>query len=221
MDYQQQIRKYLDQYPKLFTDYEKKLILDYVITEQFIPADVREVYDQLGILPSNLNIYDGFFQLLKDNFTLNGGRIVEVGGGVIPCLAKRIEAELDTGRLVVYDPRLSIYEEDTMSLKLVREKFTKSSSLADCNLLIGLMPEEAAELVIDRAIAEKIDFMVALGDGGPHGEGFDFYEDADEWAHGVICAAEELVERKGMGKLMVKTMEEFGNPYPIIYNNRG
>ncbi|MBQ6323512.1 MAG: hypothetical protein IJI22_01630 [Bacilli bacterium] len=221
MDYKQQIREYLEQYPELFTDYEKKLILNYTITGQFIPADVREVYDQLGILPNNLNIYDGFFQLLKDNFHLNGRRIIEVGGGVIPCLAKRIEAELDTGKIIVYDPRLSIYEKDTMSLKLVRERFTRSSLLADCNLLIGLMPEDAAELLIDRAIDAQIDFMVALGAGGPHGDGFDFYEDADEWAHGVICATEELVERKEMGKLMVKTMEEFGNPYPIIYNKRG
>ena len=221
MNQKQLLENFLRMYPKTFTEEEKELILNYAYSGQFMPADVREIYDELGVLPKELNIYEGFFDLLKRNFQIRDKRVIEVGGGVLPRLAKRIDSVIGSGEIVVYDPRLSTYESDTSSLKLIRREFTSQISLKNCDLLVALMPDDVVDFLINKAIKNNVDFMIGLGFGGGHGDDFDFYEDANEWAHAVICSAEDAVKNNGMGKLKVKTMEEYGNPCPIIYNKRG
>jgi len=221
MERQELVRQFLDKYPEIFTDFERSCILNYNSSSTFMPADAREVWDYLGILPNDLNIYVGFLKLLRDNFNIEDRNIIEVGGGVLPSFGRRIIPHLRNGKLTIYDPRLSVYEAESSKLKLVRDKFTKKTSLGDCDLLIGLMPEEAVEVLIDRAVDNGIDFMVALSDGGPHGDAYDFYEDGDEWRHSQIYSAEVGIEKANMGKLGIQYMKEYGNPYPVVYNNRG
>lgn len=216
--------EYLNRYPDLFNDYERKNIINYskkIIDGEFIPTLVTEVYDELGIIKDEYNIYLAFINILERAFTIKNKHILEVGGGVIPSLAKKITLRQEKGTITIYDPRLSIYESSTSKMKLVREKFTLETDVSKYNLLMGFMPCKAAEIIIDSAINNNKDFIVALCEGGYHGDGYDYFEDQYEWLHSIMTYARRDVEENNMGKLKIKYMDSrYNNPYPIIYNER-
>lgn len=221
---------YLREHPDIFTARETEHILAYagLVGDKkdnesvvLIPDDVREVYDEVGIIPEDRNIYVGFMNLLSNTHDIKDKKILEIGGGVLPRLGKRIAARLEKGEIVVYDPRLSNYEESTSKLKLVKKRFYDDTDIGETDLMIGLMPCEAANVIVRTAIKNGIDFMLALCEGGPHGDEFDYYEDEQEWRAGIMYEAATGVANKGMGQLKTVYMKEYGNPYPIIYNSRG
>ena len=217
------VLQYLKEHPELFSDYERECILDYVYlinSDEFIPDVVREVYDEVGIIPDTKNVYLEFIKLLNNTYAVHDKNILEVGGGTIPRLAKRINHLQTTGSITVYDPRLSIYEEDTSKFHLVRKPFTESTNIGNHNLMVALMPCEACETVIRSAINNKIDFMLGFCEGGPHGDEFDYFEDDDEWLNSMLYLARDGIEENGMGKMKVKYLQECKNPYPVIYNER-
>ena len=215
--------KYLKEHPSLFSDYERECILDYVYlinSDEFIPDVVREVYDEVGIIPDKKNVYVEFLDLLKDTYPIQDKNILEIGGGTIPRLAKRINNIQTTGSITVYDPRLSVYEKSTDKFHLVRKPFLESTNIGNHNLMVSLMPCEACEIVIRSATTNGMDFMLGFCEGGPHGDEFDYFEDDDEWLNSMLYLAKDRIEEQGMGKMKVKYVKECGNPYPVIYNVR-
>lgn len=223
------IVSFLRKYPDIFTQRETEHILAYTgfvgdekeDNKVLVPDDVREVYDELGIIPDDRNIYIGFMNLLSNTHDIKNRNILEVGGGVLPRLGKRIAANLDHGKIVVYDPRLSHYEESSNKLRLVKKRFYDDTDIEDTDLMIGLMPCEAANVIVRSAIEHGVDFMLALCEGGPHGDEFDYYEDESEWRASIMYDAATGVREKGMGELKTVYMKEYGSPYPVIYNSRG
>ncbi len=217
------LREYLDEYSGIFNEREERELfkwIKYVNAGYMLPDFVREVFDELGLFSDDKNIYLGFIEMADAAFDLKNRHILEIGGGILPRLGERISAFQDKGSITVYDERISKYKESTEKMKLVRKNFDKSMEIRNIDLLIGLMPCKAAELIIELAAKNNIDFMIALCEGGPHGDEFDFYEDEEEWQHSVIYSARCAVRDKEMGKLLIKDMEKYGNPYPIIYNER-
>lgn len=208
---------YLNLYPDLFTSEEKYLIIEYLNCEGYsygVPDVVRQLFAKLGLIPDEHSIYKGFFDLVNSKFPVKDKSIIEVGSGIFPTLASMIANAQDKGKIVVYDPRLSIYEEETDKLKLVKSKFMINADIGDADLIIGLMPCEAADVIVDVALTKKIDFMVALCEGGTH------IVDED-WPESIINRADTYVYKKKMGKLNITYLKEYGDPYPIIYNDRG
>ena len=215
--------QYFKEHPKLFTEYEKKCILDYVHvlnSDEFIPDLIREIYDEVGIIPDKKNVYLEFLSLLRGVHSIEDKRILEVGGGTIPRLAKRIHNIQTTGSITVYDPRLSLYERDMERFHLVRKPFDSNTLVGDYQLMVSLMPCEACEAVIRKATDCKVDFMLGFCEGGPHGDEFDYFEDEDEWLNSMLYLARDRIEEQGMGKMKVKYLKECNNPYPVIYNER-
>ena len=215
---------FLEEYPDIFTDIEKRYIMCYADAldkEKLIPDIIREVYDELSVIPDENNIYIGFMNLISEIYDIKDKKILEIGGGVLPRLGKRISTVLDTGKIVVYDPRLSHYEQSTDKMRLVKKEFRRDSSIDDADLIIGLMPCKAAEVIVDSAITNNVDFVLALCEGGFHGDEYDFYESPEEWINSMISYTRREVEDKGMGQLKIKSLEKYGSPYPVIYNDRG
>ncbi len=218
----QAIQRFLNQYPEIFDDYEKEYLLNYRIgsRDEDIPDLVREVYDELGLLKDKDNIFIGFQELIGEHFDLKNSNIVEVAGGIIPRLGKRISSIQERGKITVYDPRISPYEKNTSHLKLVRKRFHEDTRINGSDLIIGLMPCQATYPLLWSAFKTQTPFMVALCEGGPHGEPYDFYEDADEWVHGVLCYADNQAKKNGMGPLVVLEevfKDDYHDPWPVIY----
>ena len=180
---------------------------------------IREVFDEVGLIPKKHNIYDAFFKEIKNIHGIEERNIIEVGGGALPRLAKRIRLSQKKGTITVYDPRLFLGLEEDSRLRLIRKPFTKSTNIGNCDLLIGLMPCKAAKDLVDQAISYDKDFIVWLCEGGWHGEPIDYFETDDEWRQSLICSAEWGLRENDSGKLGVKELKKF-SPYPIIYNVR-
>ena len=84
-----QIDKFLREHTDDYSLAEKKLILDnrtWGKTSALVVDILRQVYDELDMLDPDKNIYEGFANLLEENFDINRN-IVEIGGGKIPSLA--------------------------------------------------------------------------------------------------------------------------------------
>ncbi len=190
------------------------------LSEHFLyyPFVVREIYDKLGFMSDDENLYVRFAELLRQTHNLSGKRILEVGAGVYPTLGEKICTE--AGIVVAYDPRLTKKQKSTDKLKLVRRNFNKRMCLDEYDLVVSLMPCKAAEDVLDACIEQDKDFVVGLCEGGPHGDCYDFYEDDIEWRHSIMSYADSRIRRNGRGKVLTKQLDGCNYPYPIIYNSR-
>lgn len=218
------VLQFIKRNPGVFTKEQERFILDCttVKTSDYIviPDLTREVYDILDLLPPDKNVYNAFLNLLDEKFDIKNKKIVEVGGGVLARLGEKISCMQDKGTITVYDPRLSPKKRETAHFKLKRKMFDRKTVITDADLIIGFMPCKGAEPLIDAAIAQGVDFMVGLCEGGWHGDEFDYFESDEEWRHCIISSAKAGVQEQNMGKLRVVYQKEYGNPYPIIYNER-
>lgn len=218
------VTNYLKEHPNLFSAFEISYILSWVNEDfcdlELMPDILREIYDELGILSEEKNIYLGFIKMIEEVFDIRNRNILEIGGGILPRLGERISKIQDKGTVTVYDPRISEYKKDSNNLKLVRKEFDGTMNVNDIDLMIGLMPCKAAEIILDVSLKNNIDFIIALCEGGPHGDEYDYFEDDEEWRGSLIRYARRSVDEKNMGKLKIKYMREYGNPYPVIFNDR-
>ena len=86
-------------------------------------------------------------------------------------------------------------------------------------MIIGFMPCEATNLLIETACANNVDFMIALCEGGTR-EGYGWLEEDDEWIGFVKYCASRGLEDADLGTLEESSLEQYENPYPVIYNKR-
>ena len=182
-----------------------------------LPDTMRQIYDELGLIDDDKNAYKAFVDLLKDNFDIDRN-IIEVGGGVIPSVAKRISAMQDTGCVTVYDPKLSKSQKQQDNLLLKKQRFELNTDVSGADMIIGFMPCDATELLIRKATDNKLDFLVALCEGG-HYE-FDDFFDTEAWTDSILCFAKDRIKENGLGELVKTDLKAYGDPYPVIYNKR-
>ena len=180
-----------------------------------------QIYDELGLLPDSINPYKAFAELINETFNIKDKNIVEIGGGNIPRLAKRINKMQDTGTITVYDPNLYISENKIDNLKLVKRRFSSVTNVSGADLLIGLLPCGSSSIIVKAATRYNKDFMITLCDSHNTLECLDGVEEDLEWPINFIENTRCIVEENNMGKLKVKSLNEIGDNYPIIYNDRG
>ena len=223
MAIRQQAIEFVKSHCKLYGYIEMHCLIDAIkdmdIPDLYVVELAREVFDELGFIPGEHNIYEKFSNVVDSVHGIDNKNIIEIGGGRFPRLAKRIRLKQKTGSITVYDPNLHT-EFDSERFKLRRRRANSYTDVNDCDLIIGLMPCKGAETLLDLALNNKKDFVLWLCEGGPHGDEFDFFEDDEEWRNYMIDKAKSGVEANGMGKLKVKMISEFSDKYPIIYNER-
>ena len=217
------ISNIIKQKKELFSEFEIDMIKDMVLSGDYpdiYHQDVlRELFDEVGLLPDEENMYETFIQEINNQFDIKNNHIVEVGGGIFPRLAKRISLKQNLGTITVYDPRLDLEEKSNEKMILKREEFTGKQSIENCNLIIGLMPCQGINPLLDAAVAYNKDFMVWFCEGGPHGDYYDYFEDDYEWFDSTMEHLEYQVKKKNMGTVKMKTLSKFSD-YPIVYNER-
>lgn len=216
----QKVLDYLRENAKDYTEQEILYIARYpdmMENGSFIPSVLRQIYDEVGLFEEKNDLYNAFVDMLEKNFDIDTN-IVEVGGGVIPSIAKKISLRQVKGSVTVYDPRLSTKYKSSKKLKLKREKFSEDTNIKKADLIIGFMPCEATELLIKQATKNKKDFLVALCEGGHYD--FDDYFDTEEWTQSIYYLATRGIEDNSLGELVKSDLKDYGDPYPVIYNKR-
>ena len=217
--------EFVDQHSSLFTKYEKDYLKSYICTGEynkilFLPDLVREIVDELGFLLPEQDIYQGFIELIIESFDINGKEIIEIGGGIFPRVGERLSMIPEVKRVVVYDPRVNYLRNDSDRFKLVRRKVDRNEADIGGDLLVGFMPCKGAEIILEQALKYNRDFIVALCEGGPHGDYFDYFDNDEEWLSSIIRYAELGVEKNNMGVLKIKSLSKYGDKYPVICNER-
>lgn len=220
----QRIEEFLIEHSEGYTEKEKHYIMNNaaLITrpgkKNYGSSILRQIYDAIGLIPDNENIYLGFIELIEKHFSLDGD-IVEIAGGIIPSLATKIALRQKTGTITVYDPRVIVPTNQPTNLILKRQRFSKDTPISSPDILLGFMPCDAAIPIIESACHNNIDFMIALCEGGIR-KGYEWLETDDEWLSYVKHLASRGISKKKMGSLEVESLEKFDYHYPVIYNKR-
>lgn len=214
------VNAHADEYSERELDYLRTNAAWGIICEEpFRVYDIlRQIYGEFDLIPEHQDMHQAFIKILEENFYINRD-IIEVAGGIVPDLGKKLAARQKTGTLTVYDPRLitSIKTPENMVLK--KEHFGKKTPLGDAKMLIAFMPCDLAPTLIDIACKNDLDFMIALCEGGAR-TGYEWIEEDDEWIGYMTYSASRGIEKSKMGTLQTASLEKFGSPYPIIYNKR-
>lgn len=219
-EYIRKVTEFIKIHSDSYSEEEKEFIMKNACWGEktnFVSDLLRQIYDEAGLLEEKDNIYLGFLKLLEENFDINQN-ILEVGGGRIPSLGKHIATRQKRGSITVYDQQLIDTRSPHSNLILKKTSFTDETSLKGIGLMIGFMPCEATKLTIKKACENQIDFMIALCDGAPHKE--DIVDGYNDWEAEMIYEASKGIREYGMGQLELLSLEQYDNPYPIIYNKR-
>lgn len=220
-EYRKRVSEYLSKHSSRYTRLEKEMITANAalgLGTTYIHELVRQIYEETGLIEQERSMYEAFLTILKENFCIDRP-IIEVAGGTVPSLAKKIALNQHSGIITVYDPRLIGYETDIPNLILKPQMFDRDTSIGNAQMLIGFMPCDATNLIIETACANDIDFMVALCEGGMR-KGYEFLEEDDEWISHVKSNAERKMRNTSLGILCEASLQKYDNPYPIIYNKR-
>ena len=220
------IKEYLEKNIDLYDKYDQFFLecLDIKTIRNYknnMPDLYRQVLEEIGYYDENTEKsgYNAFIKILDNEFGIDKN-IIEIAGGVVPTLGHRIFLKQSSGTITIYDPRLSNYYKENNRFILKKEKFKRNTDTSKADILIGFMPCVATQAILENALDNKKDFLIAMCEGGPHGDEFDFYEDADEWTEAMLCLAERGLEKNDMGELKVLYFDKYNSPYPLIYNKR-
>ena len=218
----EELKKILTKYSHAYTKEEKEYIrknFNWIKYNHRYNYILREIYDELGMINEENNLYLGFTNLIDEIFGINR-KIVEIGGGIIPSLSKHIALKQKHGKITVFDPRLAITETNISNLKLIREKFIKEKAPQNKELYIGLQPYGGTKAIIETACKTNTDFIIVLGELGIEKNSFiDYYEYDIEQQH-LIYDAKNLVRDSKLGSLEITDLDRYGSSYPVIYNKR-
>lgn len=220
IDQKQKIANFLKKYQNYYDEFELSYILDNLDIASStieIPDILRQILCELNLLKKEDNVYNQFAELINDIHGLDKN-IVEVGGGIIPCLSKIMALKQQKGQVTVYDPRL--IEENTIpNLVLKKEKLHLKTPISNAELYVGFMPRGAEELIITKACQEKKDFIITLCCDGLSDEDT-YYEDNDEFFHSLMYFASNETRKNNLGTLEKTYIKKLGEAYPVIYNKR-
>lgn len=222
------LNKHLTTYPGEFDKYQERYLKNSIgigPTDRNLDNDLtREMLDELGMIPDDRNLYLDFMKLIEEiHPDFRDKTIVEIGSGILPRLGERISKQMQNGRIILFDPLISKYKQDTDKMTIVRDKakvHDKTFNWGEVDLFVALKPCGGANDLLDIVRVYGTDFILGLCEGGPHGDEFDFYESDDEWIDSTIFYAERKVEEKGMGQLVKTRLDKPYYSYPIIYNRR-
>lgn len=216
------LMQFIEEYSQYFSENEKRIILSENTTssKKLLTDVTRQVFTELGFIKDEDNIYQAFIDIIKEEFGLERN-IVEIGGGVVPSLAKKIALSQNKGTITVYDPRLinNMYS-NIPNLKLKRQAVSTKTQIEQADLYVAFMPCEATQTIIDIAGKNKVDFIIAACEGGPHGDIYDYFEDEEEWLHSMIYHARRQIEYNDLGTLETKSLQKYNDPYPVFFNRR-
>lgn len=216
------VNRFLEENKHGYNDRELEFIRSnwvHFLDKKFQVDILRQMYSELGFMDDKEDIYHAFIKILEENFDIDTD-IIEVGGGRIPSLAKRIALKQKKGTITVYDPNLISTDSPYPNMVLRQQPFTLQTPVKEDQLIIGFMPCEATEKIIYNAKKNNAHFLIALCEGGPHGDEFDYFESEDEWLSSMLYSARDTADKTKHGPLQITDLKEYDDPYPVIYTKK-
>ena len=187
------------------------------------PTDFMQLYDCFGAIPDCINFYLYHLNEIKKIFGLDKN-IIEIAGGIYPTFAKKIAIEqlnIGKGTITVYDPRLITSRLSRYpNLKLFNRYFTSEIDIDKYNLLVGIMPCDATDTIIEAIEKYNKDFYIAFCGCGRN---FRLSDDSCSEPDYVsqIEILKEICKYYNLGDLIIKYLpSNYNVDYPLVYNKR-
>lgn len=220
---EQAVLDYIEKHYCDYTEHERNYIKRNIsysknknsVTTIKTPHFLRQIYDELGLIPDNENMYHGFVKLLEEKMDINRD-VIEVASGIIPNVARRVASRQKSGSITSYDPRLTVQTAILPNMTIKRENFTSKTKVKPNSLLLGFMPCEATIDIIESAAINNADFMIGLCEGGSRKK-FYWLEYEDEWLGFVNSYANTKFRKREDVTIETASLSDYGDPYPVIY----
>lgn len=144
---------------EIMDDIKEDIFIDSPISR--IPMTYQQIFSKFGVFLDKKDIYKDFVKILEDYDFLKGN-ICEVGAGRYPRLAELVAPKIQTnkGTLTIYDPNV-VFDEHK-GIKVVKDKFTKSTNIDNIDTLYGLYPCDASVTLAEKAFKEDKNLVLAF-----------------------------------------------------------
>lgn len=209
------LNEFLLLYGKLYPD-DAKIYIYNMFESNIINGNYIDITDQIAALlelySEDENPYKQMLEIIKENYDI-GTDIIEVSCGFIPILAKYLSEEqqrLGRGSITTYDPMT--IDINIPGVRINRHIFDRKTDLSHCKLIIGRWPCEATELIIKRANAWDIDFLIVLCGHSHDGS----TKDINKWYNDIYELANRTKRKNKVLKLEYPNHPSF-NGTPILY----
>lgn len=175
-------------------------------TEQ-LACEVYQMYHEYDLTRKSIDIYYRFRDFLKQVYSdFDKRKIVEVGAGIVPQLAREIAKE--SKEEVIAIDKIITSRNNPNNLITVKKEFLDDTEINDRNLMIGLHPCDATIDMVKSAANNNIDFAIAVC-------GCTFNEPFYGW-HSFISDVQSITKNSDLGEVNVVDTE-FS---PIIYTKK-
>ena len=222
--FQEFLNKYSKLYDKDEINFIKNNFFDFVDVKN-APDILMQVYSYLGLLEDDL--YMEHLKKIENNFDI-GKNILEVGCGFLPAFANitaRKQIRLKSGTITAIDPFLVINKSEYDNLILRKRKFKLDTNVKNFDLIVGIYPCEATEMIIKSACENKKGFYLAMCGCThfTHSQLLQGYPiNPESYQTYIFNLTETLLKKYNNGSLCIdklgghyKTLD-----YPILYNKK-
>lgn len=217
-------RKYIDIYGSRYDDIDKEYIINnfFKCLKEDSPDILNQIYYDLKVFKYGELYYDYYIDRINTLYGLNRN-IIEVGCGYNPSVSKeisRLQLKLGNGTVTAYDPLLLNTKTDIKNLKLCKESFSEITDVSKFNLMIGIMPCNITEKMIESAAKNNLDLYLAMC-GCVHNNSFPFPISPRYYQNYIINYAKALYENSKDKKIEVEFLPlQYDIDYPIIYTKK-
>lgn len=219
-------KKFKKEYKECYTEEEWKFIEENFWTYIFSPAApdlLMQIYTELNIISEQGNFYQKHLNNLQSKFNI-GCNILDVASGIIPSFANLLAFEqlkIGKGTVTIYEPLLGLTKAKYPNITLHKEKFTSETRIKKFDLITGIMPCGATDVIIEQACKNKKDFYIAMC-GCTHFENIPWgmYVTPEMYQDYIIDKTKRLLKEYDNGTLIIEQLEDFPIDYPILYNRK-
>lgn len=169
-----------------------------------LACEVVQMYHEYNLAKEKLNIYYIFRDFLKQVYSnLEKRKILEVGAGAVPQLAREITKE-SKEEVIAIDKKITS-RNNPSNLITVKSEFCDDTDINDRNLIIGLHPCDATINIIKNAAKNNIDFAIAVCDctySDPYLNWYKFLDPNYEW-NKFLSDVKDITKQSDLGEVNV------------------
>ena len=159
---QDSLKEYMDIYeiPAMFRmQFEQNCLNGF--SNRPIDSQIAQFYKEYNLLGEYQDMYYEFTRIIKHAHPdLKDKTILDVGGGIVPQLGRELAKE---AKHVMVIDRNMVFKNNPDNLEPIKRRIESERDLpSGVDIVVGLLPCEATQHIIDYSVSNKKDFIIAL-----------------------------------------------------------
>ena len=125
-----------------------------------IDSQIAQFYKEYNVLDEHSDMYKAFVDVIKHNHPdLSDMTILDVCGGMVPQLGRELAKH---AKHVMVVDRNMVFKNNPDNLEPIQRRIESINDLPTADMVVGLLPCEATQHIIDYSVCNKKDFIIAL-----------------------------------------------------------